>query len=59
MLTDATYVEALHIITEATDFLAELDSSVEGYIDLLEFAIEEFKVSLDAAKTDLGTEYDD
>jgi len=58
MLTDATYEEALTIITNAVDELGDLDSSVEGYIDLLNYAIEEIQAYLTAVKLDLAEDFE-
>jgi len=59
MITDAVYEEALTIITDMLDELGELDPSVEGYIDLMEFAIAEIEVSLSAARADIVDQFDE
>lgn len=54
MVTDETYEDALAIVSDMLDDLGDLEKSKEGYIDLMEFALEEIKVSLMAAQSDLG-----
>lgn len=56
MLSNETYEEALNIITDMMDELGELEPSLEGYIDLLEYAIEEIKNNLDSSRADLPEE---
>ena len=59
MLTDAIYEEALTVITTMIDSISDIDPSIEGYIDLLEYAMEEIGVCLSAAKCDLENEIED
>jgi hypothetical protein len=59
MLTDETYENARQLIDDLLDGLEELDESVEGFVDLLEFTLGEIQDALACARCDLGDDYDD
>jgi hypothetical protein len=56
LVLDTTYEEALVLIDNLTDELGKLEPSVEGYVDLLKFAIEELQVCLNSARDDLDAD---
>ena len=56
MLPEETHDRALQLTTEFVDKLSDLDTSIGGYIELLEFALKEIRSYKCGAVADLGEE---
>jgi len=58
MLSEDTIEEAIRLIEHCLDKLGDLDSSIEGWIELLDVASDEITVARNAAKCDLEDDFD-